>query len=845
MPVYRLPSADLVRDALLAGAVPPAVARQPVAAAVGPRLLVELPAAVREFFTRRGATPEPAPPALALGPCWAVLVPLVADDTPVAGPTLVPGRRPGPVYLGDDGRAWVVSTRPADGYRPAGPGVWVRAGWRHPAAAHLAPPVGSQLLLADRPLRPVGVFHLPPAAAPTAVERRHRLPVRPTRGGREPATLWVRPGSPADVAGEVVAELGVEAAGRFDAAAIGPPSTALVRVRDDGPLPVGWADGWCAVPGADGLYIPHGRKLPPAVARIVVGWAESARPTIAPTAPMVGLEDSAHPTTEGPYRVTWLADDSRTVHTAVADFRPLAGWVRVVGPVVARLAERVAASPFEPVIVQPEPASRPDEIAPPPAAARRTRTPPLARTAQPAATALPAAKPALPPAAPIGRLVGESARLEAVERAGLWADAGCWLNAVWCHPDPPAGWLAAATFPEGREADRPVRAVWLDHLARHRSDPLAMARCRDRLLARLDRGPRLDLDVPAFLRRSARGPDPAAVRDWLTAITGPVRKWVHGCGDGSRLTRDGLDADRAATRRYADLILAWGSAAAGDATAVSRADLAVAALTALRRPADVEPAVHRLLGGEFTARVRDALDAEPTPRHAPDLTTLTELGRYAAERLLAANDGTTGFTTTAVVASAADARSRHRPDSFRTLLATLDPATALAAAASLFRAAEPLGLVEAVAVRVAGQQPTVGGRRDLGLAVGRFLLGDAAGGERSLDAARQRLFVAGVPDLRKRGELAAAYATAVGYGAPGLVHGRLDELVRRLGPVSAAGACGRYFALLPLRVVDAVVRAAVGGDFALSPAVRQFLADEERLTRCRIHRDMRTLLRDV
>ena len=140
--------------------------------------------------------------------------------------------------------------------------------------------------------------------------------------------------------------------------------------------------------------------------------------------------------------------------------------------------------------------------------------------------------------------------------------------------------------------------------------------------------------------------------------------------------------------------------------------------------------------------------------------------------------------------------------------------------------------------------PPAGGRRDLGLAIGRYLVGDEAGGDRALDAARQRLFVAGVPDPRMRGELAVAYATAVGHTAPGLALGRLDELIRRLGPVAAGGACGRYFALLPLRVVDAVVRAAVGDDLAPSPAVRRFLAHEEYVTRRRIHRDMRTLLSD-
>ena len=125
----------------------------------------------------------------------------------------------------------------------------------------------------------------------------------------------------------------------------------------------------------------------------------------------------------------------------------------------------------------------------------------------------------------------------------------------------------------------------------------------------------------------------------------------------------------------------------------------------------------------------------------------------------------------------------------------------------------------------------------LGLAVGWFAAGDDDAATRLLDDARRRLIVAREGDPRDRAELAIGYADALGFAPPRVAHGRLEELFQRLDRVGTTGSTNRYFTLKPLELVDAVVRAVVTDDFALGPAVRGWLADDEFLIRRRIHRD--------
>ena len=162
-----------------------------------------------------------------------------------------------------------------------------------------------------------------------------------------------------------------------------------------------------------------------------------------------------------------------------------------------------------------------------------------------------------------------------------------------------------------------------------------------------------------------------------------------------------------------------------------------------------------------------------------------------------------------------------------------------------FRALARLGLEPFAALLVARfRAGEAAGPRELGLAVGHFAAGNTDTGNAILDAARQRLFVAGVRDERERTTMAMAYAAALAHASPRLALGRLEELFRRLDMVTATGATNRYFTLAPLALIDVALRAVVGDDFTLSSRVRGWLDDDEYLTRRRITRDLAEALRD-
>jgi hypothetical protein len=129
-----------------------------------------------------------------------------------------------------------------------------------------------------------------------------------------------------------------------------------------------------------------------------------------------------------------------------------------------------------------------------------------------------------------------------------------------------------------------------------------------------------------------------------------------------------------------------------------------------------------------------------------------------------------------------------------------------------------------------------------GLAIGWFAVGDEDAGNRILDDARNRLFVARIGEVRDRTELAIAYAEALGFAPPRIALGRLEEIFQLLTRVATTGSTNRYFTLKPLQLIDAVVRSVVTDDFALGPAVRGWLDDDEFLIRRRIHRDMSNVL---
>lgn len=205
---------------------------------------------------------------------------------------------------------------------------------------------------------------------------------------------------------------------------------------------------------------------------------------------------------------------------------------------------------------------------------------------------------------------------------------------------------------------------------------------------------------------------------------------------------------------------------------------------------------------------------------------------------------------TRMVQSAANVCLRfHQPESFERLIAYLladtDRRTTtrpviLQVGHGFFRAVGKLGLVTPfeVAIRQCATSTTPGSPESMTAAIGWFILGNDTAGTRLLDAARERLFVSGVPKLRERTALATQYAAALGYAPLPVTLGRLEELVVRLDLLDTQGATNRFFTLQPLVLVDTIVNAIVGEDLEPGSEVRRWLDDEEFLIRRRITRDL-------
>jgi hypothetical protein len=90
-------------------------------------------------------------------------------------------------------------------------------------------------------------------------------------------------------------------------------------------------------------------------------------------------------------------------------------------------------------------------------------------------------------------------------------------------------------------------------------------------------------------------------------------------------------------------------------------------------------------------------------------------------------------------------------------------------------------------------------------------------------------------------ELAKAYVSALGQGPaePGLA--RVGELFRRMEPgrITNTWTTSKFYSRFHLNLVEATVQAVVSDDFALGPAGRRWLDEDEYLVRRRIHRDMK------
>jgi hypothetical protein len=281
----------------------------------------------------------------------------------------------------------------------------------------------------------------------------------------------------------------------------------------------------------------------------------------------------------------------------------------------------------------------------------------------------------------------ELARLHAA--AGNVADAAvCWLHALWDRHDLPDEWLAAwleaeiggtpfagvegllrlssptsadvrmaaawiiaaaATAPppsvlddallpalrqflERHEALLPARAAWLAWLALtgKSADVLALARARDRLLARLlEHGLHPELELPGFLRfAGSRDSDRlAAVRNRLGRLRDLAQQWIVQAAQFGR----GVNADPELTGAYADLLFAFGQAQLGDESQSRLLE---------RRAADVlarRDEVHDFLLEAFAWRIEQARSGRhqgPLPvEQCEYLEQLDRLARYKVDRL--------------------------------------------------------------------------------------------------------------------------------------------------------------------------------------------------------------------
>ncbi|MFL5340170.1 MAG: hypothetical protein ACJ8F7_08455, partial [Gemmataceae bacterium] len=111
-----------------------------------------------------------------------------------------------------------------------------------------------------------------------------------------------------------------------------------------------------------------------------------------------------------------------------------------------------------------------------------------------------------------------------------------------------------------------------------------------------------------------------------------------------------------------------------------------------------------------------------------------------------------------------------------------------------------------------------------------------------LDSARKNLLYA--PDLspKERSALARSYAAALAHAPPRMALGRFEEMFRDLGGLYEERQTNSHYALQPLALVDAVVRAALSDHFTLGSAVRRWLDADEFRVRQRLQRDLNSAL---
>jgi hypothetical protein len=201
----------------------------------------------------------------------------------------------------------------------------------------------------------------------------------------------------------------------------------------------------------------------------------------------------------------------------------------------------------------------------------------------------------------------------------------------------------AAAFLDRVDGDLDVRSFWLGRTALARlsgGDALGLARARDRVLARLQRGLSLDRDVPRLMRVTGAAAGGAGTERALR-VTTQLEALLKAFDETPR-KRSPVEAPPHLSRAYVGFEFAWGFArlgAAERARALREQSLAVLEKAAAPGdPKDQSAPVHRYLMRAFSARIDQALEgvSAETPL-GPDingqLPALEPFQRYKVDRL--------------------------------------------------------------------------------------------------------------------------------------------------------------------------------------------------------------------
>lgn len=382
MPFLFFPSQDVLRLALVSGAVPEDVANAPARVAwANGGVWLGLTHEQRDRFAalaRLGVHFSASEPTAAWTtmPCWAFALPLRPVE-PGEQETLVLFELPAefasafarhlhrtgpPIGLSltqTDGRCWMTQRRtPASAtqllderhgkvtaYVEQAPRVWVMLGHEHPTAERLIVPAGRTLLLrpprerefveSSTPIPGLADFSLARSDVPR--QQSFTAPAIPVRfrlveGVTAPESLWVLNKSEAQ---EFLATADPAVHRRFEAAEIdaaGRPCF-LVRRSESSRSRVafpGSARGYSQHPRLDRLFLPFGRTLQPTLRESALARAFGCTPD----------------------RIVWLVidrDGRLTRHSAPASgFRPLGEFVSYPSPAILPVSSRMDfAGPFD------------------------------------------------------------------------------------------------------------------------------------------------------------------------------------------------------------------------------------------------------------------------------------------------------------------------------------------------------------------------------------------------------------------------------------------------------------------------------------------------------------------